>query len=126
MCRRKYLLHYFGEEFIEDTCDDMCDNCKHPKPKFEGKEFVHKLLQTMISCNESFKSKETVKVLVGESNSLIKQHQSIINNVFACGKGKSKEFWHAVIRQIIVSGLVDKDIESYGIIKLNNNSKEFI
>ncbi len=126
MCRRKYLLHYFGEEFNEDNCDDMCDNCKHPKPKFEGKEFVHKLLQTMISCNESFKSKETVKVLVGESNSLIKQHKSIINNVFACGKGKGKEFWHAVIRQAYVKGLITKEIETYGILKVTEKGKRFI
>jgi len=126
MCRRKYLLHYFGEEFNEDKCDDMCDNCKHPKPKFEGKKFVHKLLQTIMSCNESFKSKETVKVLVGESNSLIKQHQSIITNVFGSGKGKSKEFWHAVIRQAYVKGLITKEIETYGILKITEKGKIFI
>ena len=126
MCRRKYLLHYFGEEFDDTKCHEMCDNCKHPKPKFEGKDFVLKLLETMLSCNESFKAKETVKVLVGESNSLIKQHQSIINDVFACGAEKGKEFWHAVIRQAYVKGLITKEIETYGILKVTEKGKTFL
>ena len=126
MCRRKYLLHYFGEEFDDTKCDEMCDNCKHPKPKFEGKGFVLKLLKTMLVCNESFKAKETVKVLVGESNSLIKQHQSIISDVFACGTEKSKEFWHAVIRQAYVKGLITKEIETYGILKITEKGKTFL
>ena len=126
MCRRKYLLHYFGEEFNDTKCDKMCDNCKHPKPKFEGKVFVLKLLKTMLACNESFKAKETVKILVGESNSLIKQHQSIISDVFACGTEKSKEFWHAVIRQAYVKGLITKEIETYGILKITKKGKTFL
>ena len=126
MCRRKYLLHYFGEEFNDTKCDSMCDNCKHPKPKFEGKGFVLKLLKTMLACNESFKAKETVKILVGESNSLIKQHQSIIGDVFACGTEKSKEFWHAVIRQAYVQGLITKEIETYGILKIAKKGEKFL
>ena len=126
MCRRKYLLHYFGEEFDDTKCDEMCDNCKHPKPKFEGKDFVLKLLETMLACNESFKAKETVKVLVGESNSLIKQHLSIMSDVFACGTEKSKEFWHAVIRQAYVKGLITKEIETYGILKVTKKGKTFL
>ena len=126
MCRRKYLLHYFGEEFNDTKCNKMCDNCKHPKPKFEGKAFVLKLLENMLACNESFKAKETVKILVGESNSLIKQHQSIISDVFACGTEKSKEFWHAVIRQAYVKGLITKEIETYGILKITKKGKIFL
>jgi len=126
MCRRKYLLHYFGEEFDDKNCEEMCDNCKHPKPKFEGKGFVKKLIETMLACNESFKAKETVKVLVGESNSLIKQHQFIISDVFACGSDKSKEFWHAVIRQAYVTGLITKEIETYGILKITEKGHDFL
>ncbi len=126
MCRRKYLLHYFGEEFEESNCNEMCDNCKHPKPKFEGKDYVIKLIETMLSCKESFKAKETVKVLVGESNSLIKQHQSIISDVFSSGNEKSKEFWHAVIRQTYVKGLITKEIERYGILKVTESGKKFL
>ena len=126
ICRRKYLLHYFGEEFEESNCNEMCDNCKHPKPKFEGKDYVIKLIETMLSCKESFKAKETVKVLVGESNSLIKQHQSIISDVFSSGNEKSKEFWHAVIRQTYVKGLITKEIERYGILKVTESGKKFL
>tara|TARA_E500000331_G_scaffold349588_1_gene393036 strand:+ start:7006 stop:9189 length:2184 start_codon:yes stop_codon:yes gene_type:complete len=126
MCRRKYLLHYFGEEFNDNKCDSMCDNCKHPKPKFEGKDFVIKLMKTMLACNESFKAKETVKVLVGESNSLIKQHQSLISDAYGSGKEKSKEFWHAVIRQAYVKGLITKEIETYGILKVTEAGKVFL
>ena len=126
MCRRKYLLHYFGEQFDDARCEQMCDNCKHPKPKFEGKDFVKKLMTTMLTCNESFKAKETVKVLVGESNSLIKQHAMLISDVFACGTDKGKEFWHAVIRQAYVKGLITKEIETYGILKVTDEGKKFL
>jgi len=126
MCRRKYLLHYFGEQFDDAKCEQMCDNCKHPKPKFEGKDFVKKLMTTMLACNESFKAKETVKVLVGESNSLIKQHAMLISDVFACGTDKGKEFWHAVIRQAYVKELITKEIETYGILKVTDEGKKFL
>jgi len=126
ICRRKYLLHYFGEEFEESNCNEMCDNCKHPKPKFEGKDYVIKLIEIILACKESFKAKETVKVLVGESNSLIKQHQSIISDVFSSGNEKSKEFWHAVIRQTYVKGLITKEIERYGILKVTESGKKFL
>ena len=126
MCRRKYLLHYFGEQFDDAKCEQMCDNCKHPKPKFEGKDFVKKLMTTMLACNESFKAKETVKVLVGESNSLIKQHAMLISDVFACGTDKGKEFWHAVIRQAYVKELITKEIETYGILKVTDEGGKFL
>jgi len=126
MCRRKYLLHYFGEQFDDAKCEQMCDNCKHPKPKFEGKDFVKKLMTTMLACNESFKAKETVKVLVGESNSLIKQHAMLISDVFACGTDKGKEFWHAVIRQAYVKELITKEIETYGILKVTDEGEKFL
>ena len=86
MCRRKYLLHYFGEEFNASDCNEMCDNCKNPKEKIEGKEYVTLLLNAIVSCKERFKPKEMAKILTGESNSLIKQYMSQIEDVF--GKGK--------------------------------------
>ena len=126
MCRRKYLFHYFGEEFNSQDCGEMCDNCKNPKPTFEGKNYVLKILNLILSSNETFKSKELAKIMVGEKNSLINQHISSISNLLGCGKEKGIAFWHAIIRQIYVKELITKEIESYGVIKLTDLGKAFI
>ena len=126
MCRRKYLLHYFGEEFDSEGCDNMCDNCKNPKPTFEGQEFVLKLLKAIEVSKETFKAKELAKIMIGEANSLINQHMGIITEVFGSGKDKSIEFWHAVIRQTYVKKIITKEIESYGIIKLTDAGRKFL
>ncbi len=126
MCRRKYLLHYFGEEFDASICDNMCDNCKNPKEKIEGKEYVKTLLKAIVECRERFKPKEMAKIMVGESNSLIKQHMSQIDKVFGIGKEKGLTFWHSVIRQVYVKQLITKEIESYGILKITEEGKNFI
>ena len=126
MCRRKYLLHYFGEEFDSEDCGGMCDNCKNPKETFEGKEFVLKLLKAIEVSNETFKAKEVARILIGEANSLINQHMSSITEVFGSGKDKGIEFWHAVIRQTYVQEIITKEIETYGTIKLTDKGREFI
>jgi len=126
MCRRKYLLHYFGEEFNSEDCGGMCDNCKNPKATFEGKEFVHKLLKAIEVSNETFKAKEVARILIGEANSLINQHMSTISEVFGSGKDKGIEFWHAVIRQTYVQEIITKEIETYGTIKLTDKGRGFI
>ena len=126
MCRRKYLLHYFGEEFNSEDCGGMCDNCKNPKATFEGKEFVHKLLKAIEASNETFKAKEVARILIGEANSLINQHMSTISEVFGSGKDKGIEFWHAVIRQTYVQEIITKEIETYGTIKLTDKGRGFI
>ena len=126
MCRRKYLLHYFGEEFNASDCNKMCDNCKNPKEKKEGKEYVTLLLNAIVSCKERFKPKEMAKILTGESNSLIKQYMSQIEDVFGKGKEKKTSFWHSIIRQVYVKQLITKEIESYGILKLTDKGKKFL
>ena len=126
MCRRKYLLHYFGEEFDSEDCDSMCDNCKNPKPTFEGQEFVLKLLNAIEVSKETFKAKELAKIMIGEANSLINQHMGIITEVFGSGKDKNIEFWHAVIRQTYVKEIITKEIESYGVIKLTDEGRKFL
>ena len=126
MCRRKYLLHYFGEEFNAEKCDQMCDNCKNPKDKIEGKEFVRLLLEGVAGARERFKPKEMAKIMMGESNSLIKQNMSQLSDVFGTGKDKSLVFWHSIIRQAYVKQLLTKEIESYGILKVTDAGKEFI
>ena len=126
MCRRKYLLYYFGEEFDSSACNNMCDNCKNPKAKIEGKEFVKILLEGVAGSRERFKPKEMAKIMIGESDSLIKQNMSQIKDIFGTGKDKSLSFWHSIIRQAYVRRLLTKDIESYGILKLTNEGKKFI
>ena len=126
MCRRKYILHYFGESFDEKGCNEMCDNCRHPKPKFEGKHYVQQLLKTINAIKERLKAKEIVKIIVGESNTLIKQHKAESLEVYGQGAAKSKHFWHSVIRQAMVQKLLTKEIETYGIIKISDKGRYFI
>jgi ATP-dependent DNA helicase RecQ len=126
MCRRKYILHYFGEEFDSVNCNKMCDNCKNPKPTTEGDKYVQQLLNTIVECKQRFKPKEVAKIMIGESNSLIKQHMSQINHVFGIGKEKSIQFWHSIIRQVYVKQLLTKEIESYGVLKVTQSGLNFI
>jgi len=126
MCRRKYILHYFGEFFDDANCNEMCDNCRHPKPKFNGEEYIVRLLNAVKAVNERLKAKEVVKVVVGESNALIKQHKSESLEIYGEGKDKTKGFWHAVIRQSLVKGFLRKEIESYGILKLTEDGEQFL
>ena len=126
ICRRKYLLYYFGEEFDESKCDKMCDNCRDPKIQIEGKLFIQKLLTAIKGSKERFKPKEISKILVGESNSLIKQNINQLEEVFGSGSEKPSAFWHSIIRQAYVKKLITKEIESYGILKLTNDGEKFI
>ena len=126
ICRRKYLLYYFGEDFDETKCAKMCDNCRDPKVQIEGKQFIQQLLKTVKGAKERFKPKEIAKILVGESNSLIKQNMNQIEHIFGAGAEKSLAFWHSMIRQAYVNRLLTKEIESYGILKVTNEGDEFI
>ncbi len=126
MCRRKYLLHYFGEEFDAVKCKDMCDNCKNPKEKIEGQDFIKLLLKGVEGARGRFKPKEMARIMMGESNSLIKQNMSQLGDVFGTGNNKSLGFWHSIIRQAYVKQLLTKEIESYGLLKVTDSGKEFI
>ena len=126
MCRRKYLLYYFGEEFDSKNCNNMCDNCRSPKTKIEGKNYIKLLLEAVKGANERFKPKEIAKIMMGESNALIKQNMHQLEKVFGCGNKKSLGFWHSLIRQAYIKRLITKEIESYGIIKLTEKGRKFI
>jgi len=126
MCRRKYILHYFGETFNEKLCNKLCDNCKNPKKQHEGSEDVLLLLTAIEESKEKFKAKEIVNILIGKVTAMINDYNCNKLNVFGKGKDKEAGYWHAVIRQVFVSGLLSKDIEAYGLLKLNEDSKYFL
>ncbi len=126
VCRRKFILHYFGETFDEKDCNEFCDNCKHPKERKEGSEYVQMLLQAVIDLKETQKAKHYCAFLSGNITSEIKSYKHQSYPGFGCGKDKDEHFWNAVIRQVLVGGLLYKDIESYGVLKLSEQGKEFL
>lgn len=126
ICRRKYLLHYFGEEYDSTNCSDMCDNCRNPKEKTEGKDDVVKLLHSVNELKEMQRANHICSFLAGEETTEIKSYRHDQLPHFASGKDKDKTFWNAVIRQCLVSGLLSKDIETYGIIKMTARGEEFL
>ncbi|RED48337.1 ATP-dependent DNA helicase RecQ [Seonamhaeicola aphaedonensis] len=126
--RRKFILHYFGEEFDNETGEggDMDDNVRHPKKKHEAKDDVVVLLKIIKDTNEKYKSKDLVNVIVGKENALINSHKTNEQPFFGIGKDKDKNYWMALLRQVLVAGYLKKDIETYGVIKLNDSGRSFI
>lgn len=125
VCRRKMLLHYFGEVYTEDNCDN-CDNCLHPKTQFEGKEYILKVLKTILQVKEKFKADHISNILSGESSSEIKAYEHHRLDIFGWGDEKTPKFWGAVVRQALIKRLIEKDIESYGLLKIKDNGYEFM
>ncbi|MBD1259115.1 DNA helicase RecQ [Maribacter polysiphoniae] len=128
MSRRKFMLHYFGEEFDEVNGDgaDMDDNARNPKEKQEAKDDVLKLLRTVEETSEKFKSKEVVKTITGQVNALVSSHKANEKSVFGIGADQSENHWMALIRQTLVAGLLKKEIELYGILHLTDKGKKFL
>ena len=126
--RRKFILHYFGEEFDSEKGDgaDMDDNMRYPKSKTEAGKELKILIQTISDTNEKYKSKEIVKTLVGAKNALILSHKTHEKPFFGIGKDKDPKFWMALLRQSLISGYFTKEIETYGIIKLTPKAMLFL
>ena len=125
MCRRKYLLHYFGEKFNAEKCTKLCDNCKNPRNKVEAQEDVILLIRAIKESKEKFKAKEIVNILIGKMTAMLNDYNSNTLRVFGMSN-KEASYWHAVIRQVVVAGLLSKDVETYGILKLNAQSESFL
>ena len=125
MCRRKSLLHYFGEEYGESNCNS-CDNCCNPKPKVEAREEMQLALETLKEIGDKFKIDHLVAVLMGKVTAMIKSYGHNKLEIFGSGADKDVRFWNAVIRQSLIMGLVDKNIENYGLISINKRGEEFI
>ncbi|MEJ6615370.1 MAG: DNA helicase RecQ [Crocinitomicaceae bacterium] len=126
VCRRKMILHYFGEEYDEKNCNALCDNCRNPKERQEGKKYVSHLLQSIEALKETQRSKHYCLFLSGTVTSDITSYKHHELPLFGIGKEKDEHFWNAVIRQSVVAGLVSKDIETYGVLKLTASGKEFL
>ncbi|APA66399.1 ATP-dependent DNA helicase RecQ [Maribacter sp. 1_2014MBL_MicDiv] len=128
MSRRKFMLHYFGEEFDEVNGEgaDMDDNTRNPKEKEEAKDGVEKLLKVVTGTSEKFKSKEIVNTLRGKSNAIISSHKTNEKEFFGIGSDKDKGYWMALIRQTLVAGLLRKEIEQYGVLHVTDSGKEFL
>jgi ATP-dependent DNA helicase RecQ len=128
MSRRKFLLHYFGEEFDSETGDgaDMDDNVRNPKEKIEAQEQVVKLLEVVRDTKQLYKSKEIVFTLIGRVNAVIKAHRTDVQSFFGSGIAFDEKFWMALLRQVLVAGYLAKDIETYGIVKITGKGLDFI
>ncbi|MBT8243766.1 MAG: ATP-dependent DNA helicase RecQ [Winogradskyella sp.] len=126
--RRKFILHYFGEEFDNDTGGggDMDDNVRHPKPQKEAKDDVKIVLDILQKTNQKYKAKDLVQVIVGKSNALISSHKTDQQTFFGAGKAKDARHWMALIRQILVAKLLKKDIETYGVLRITEAGEDFI
>ncbi|MCV2484043.1 ATP-dependent DNA helicase [Flavobacterium sp. SH_e] len=128
MSRRKFLLHYFGEEFDSETGEgaDMDDNVRNPKHKVEAKEQVVKLLEIVRDTKHIYKSKEIVFTLIGRINAVIKAHKTDTQPYFGSGSDHDEKYWMALLRQVLVTGYLSKDIETYGVIKITQEGLDFI
>jgi ATP-dependent DNA helicase RecQ len=128
MSRRKYLLHYFGEEFDELNGDgaEMDDNTKNPKKKHEAKEDVIKLLSVVRDTRDKYKSKDIVNAITGKENALLNSHKTNLKPFFGCGKDKDASYWMALLRQVLVVNFIRKEIEQYGVVKLTKEGEKYL
>ena len=125
MCRRKTLLHYFGEDYTEDNCGN-CDNCRDPKPKIDARAALKMALEALRDIGDKFKADYLINVLVGKTTALIKSYGHNKSKWFGAGADHDARFWGAVLRQALILGLVDKNIENYGLISINKKGEGYI
>ena len=128
MSRRKFLLNYFGEKYDEVNGEGakMDDNMKNPKTKIKVNEQVKTLISLIIETKEQYRIKELVGCLVGEETNLLRSHNVKLSSFFGIGKSHDEVFWHSLIRYLLVEGIISKVIESYGVIKLNERSMNYL
>ena len=125
VCRRKLLLHYFGETYEEENCGN-CDNCLNPKKKVEAQELLCTLLETVVAVKENFKSEYIINIILGKETSDIIAHQHDELETFGTGTGDEEKTWNAVLQQALISGYLNKEVENYGIIKITAAGKKFL
>ena len=125
VCRRKSLLHYFGETYTEENCKN-CDNCLNPKKQVEAKDSLCAVIETIIAVKENFKSDYIIDVLMGKETSEVLAHRHEDLEVFGSGEGDDEKTWNAVIRQALIAGYLSKDVENYGLLKVTPAGNKFL
>ncbi|MBT3242359.1 MAG: DNA helicase RecQ [Bacteroidetes bacterium] len=125
VCRRRHLLHYFGEDYHQENCEN-CDNCNNPKKKYEGKEYLTMALQCMIEAKEKYKPEHLASILTGHVNSAVKSYKHHHLDIFGKGKDKDSKFWQGVLRQALIAKLVSKEIENYGVLKFTAKGLKYL
>ena len=125
VCRRKLLLHYFGEKYDVENCGN-CDNCQSPKKQVEAKELLETVIDAVLALKENFKVEYIIDVLLGKETADVISHKHDELECFGCGDDEDAKRWNAVIRQALIAGYLDKDVENYGIIKVTKAGKDFL
>lgn len=125
VCRRILLLHYFGEKYDKESCGN-CDNCLHPKKKFDAQDLMQKLITVILKVKEKFKAEHVVNILVGNDDAAVKSYKHNELDVFGLGKDTEKTLWDAVVRQGLIAAYIDKEIENYGLLKVTALGREFL
>ena len=125
VCRRKLLLHYFGENYDVENCGN-CDNCLSPKKQVEAKELLEAVIETVLALKENFNTDYVIDVLLGKETADIISHNHDELECFGCGDDEDAKRWNAVIRQALIAGYLDKDVESYGLLKVTKQGHAFL
>ena len=125
VCRRKLLLHYFGENYEEDNCGN-CDNCLNPKKQVEAQQLLETVLECILAVKENFKADYIIDMLLGKETSEITDHMHDDLEVFGSGSDEEEKTWNAVIRQALIAGYIRKDVEKYGLLKITDEGRDFL
>ena len=125
VCRRKLLLHYFGENYDVENCGN-CDNCLSPKKQVEAKEMLEAVIETILALKENFKAEYVIDVLLGKETADVLSHRHDELECFGCGDDEDAKRWNAVIRQALIAGYLDKDVENYGLLKVTKQGNAFL
>ncbi len=125
-CRRRFLLHYFGEKYPDEGCDDMCDNCKHPKERIDVQEELVIALKTIVELDENYGIKTLLEFITGKETKQMKDFRFDQKELFGIGKDKDSTFWSSVLRNAMLNNYIYKDIETYGLLKMTPLGNEFL
>lgn len=125
VCRRKLLLHYFGENYDVENCGN-CDNCMHPKKQVEAQDMLEILIDAILALKENFKAEYVIDVLLGKETADVLSHKHEELECFGSGQGDDVKRWNAVIRQALIGGYIDKDVENYGLLKVTKEGVDFL